>query len=76
MTVDQLIKALEMYKGTGLEVRIASQPNYPIEYSIGRIITNREAGLEIEDNEKDILYITEDIQLGYSSKELWKKKIN
>ena len=71
MTVEELIRALEQYKGTGLEVRLANQPNYPLEYSIGRIITNKEAGLELEQNEKTILYITEGNQLGYSNKELW-----
>lgn len=71
MTVDQLIKALEMYKGTGLEVRIASQPNYPIEYSIANIVTNREAELDLNEDEEEILYITTGIQLDYSSKKLW-----
>lgn len=69
MKVEQLIEALEQYKGRGLEVRIASQPNYPLEYSIGKIITDGEAGLELE--EEEVLYIAEGIQLGYSHKKIW-----
>lgn len=71
MTVDEMIEILEPYKGRGLEVRIASQPRYPLEHSISNIITNGEAGLELEEDEEEILYITEGIQLGYSSKKLW-----
>jgi hypothetical protein len=71
MTVDQLIAALEQYKGSGLEVRIATQPSYPFEHSIANITTNGEAGLDLEEDEEEILYIAAGIQLDYSSKKLW-----
>jgi len=71
MTVEQLIEALEQYKGKGLKVRIATQPSYPLEHSIANIITNREADLDLNEDEEEILYITTGIQLDYSNKKLW-----
>ena len=72
MTVEELIKALEQYKGKGLKVKIATQPSYPLEYSIANIITNKEAELDLNEDEEEILYITTGIQLDYSSKKLWR----
>ena len=72
MTVEELIRALEPYKGKGLKVRIATQPSYPLEHSIANIITNREAELDLNEDEEEILYITTGIQLDYSSKKLWR----
>lgn len=80
MTVDDLREILEDLEGN-MEVRIAQQPSWPFEYSIDRAILKSEVEAECEpdeddecfedDDEKDVLYITEGTQLGYTSKNLW-----
>ena len=67
MNLDNLIKELEYMRdmhGGDTEVRLAFQPSWPFEHSVGRI-----ADVEIEipkdDDYKTVVYIAEDSQLGY-----------
>lgn len=73
MTVNELRKALEDFDGD-LEVRLAFQPSWPFEYSIGRVTEadvnaadpadgDPEEGVETE--EENVVYIGEGSQLGY-----------
>lgn len=58
MTINELIMELEQYDGD-TEVRLAQQPNWPFEYSVGDIA-------EADDGK---VYIGEGSQLGYLSGE-------
>ena len=67
MTAQELIEemewAIEQNKGD-VEVRFASQPKWPFEYSIDTAVT-----IEVEDKNSDekekIVYLSEGTQLGY-----------
>jgi hypothetical protein len=50
-----------------LEVRIASQENYPFEYDIEGVAVHAEEG------EQKALYLTEGEQIGYLDEEVWEK---
>jgi hypothetical protein len=58
MKVGYLIEELQ-YLNPDMEVKIASQPNWPLEYSIGSV---SEVGGEV--------YLVEKTQLGYLSQEV------
>lgn len=78
MTVQELIEELEVYKelhGEDVEIRFASQPSWPFEYSIGEIVSNKDCP-DMCDDESDeystdeqntdtILYLVEERQVGY-----------
>ena len=57
MTVSELIESLEYLDGDA-EVRFASQPNWPFEYSI-------ENAVEVEVEGKTVIFLEEGRQLGY-----------
>ena len=65
MTVEELIEELKFYDGE-LEVRFASQPSWPFEYSINGVI---QTIVQHRDEEQDIVYLEEGRQLGYLPKE-------
>ena len=65
MTVEELIEELKFYDGE-LEVRFASQPSWPFEYSINGVI---QTTVQHRDEEQDIVYLEEGRQLGYLPKE-------
>jgi hypothetical protein len=58
MTVQELIDTLACLD-ENMEVRIAMQPHYPFEYSISSSVAT--------DDERNILYLSEDDQKGYLS---------
>ena len=68
MTAQELIEemewAIEQNKGDDVEVRFASQPKWPFEYSIDTAVT-----VEVEDEDTDekekVVYLGEGTQLGY-----------
>lgn len=69
MTVRELINLLEDYNEDA-EVRIAHQPSWPFEYSIGNVVGCEGADHEDEDAEPNdddalVVYIGEGDQLGY-----------
>lgn len=73
MTVTELKELLEEYPDE-LEVRIALQPNYPLESNVAGVVAL--ADLEDEDDEPvdpddDCLYILEGSQIGYARSGLW-----
>jgi hypothetical protein len=80
MTVGELIERLQDFPEDAT-VRLASQPNWPFEYSIQGVTTLAEATQYDEDREYDaddeegdengVVYIVEGSQLGYTSKSLW-----
>ena len=57
MTVSELKEILEYYDDD-MEVRFASQPNWPFEYSILDAVM-------VNVDEEDIIYLEEGQQLGY-----------
>ena len=63
MTVRQLIEELE-FMNQDAEIRFASQPNWPFEYSIADIVS-----AEIENprtgEAKEVVYLAEGHQIGY-----------
>jgi hypothetical protein len=63
MTVRQLIEELE-FMNQDAEIRFASQPNWPFEYSIDDIVSvdieNRLTG-----EEEEVVYLAEGRQIGY-----------
>jgi hypothetical protein len=63
MTVRQLIEELE-FMNQDAEIRFASQPNWPFEYSIADIVSvdieNRRTG-----EEEEVVYLAEGRQIGY-----------
>ena len=63
MTVGELIEILEGFD-TDMEVRIAEQPRYPMEYEIDGVA-------EYETDEGKCAYICEGYQLGYASRDIW-----
>lgn len=63
MTVGELIEILEDFD-SDMEVRIAEQPSYPMEYEIDGV-----AGYKTDEGK--CAYICEGYQLGYASREIW-----
>lgn len=63
MTVGELIEILECFD-SDMEVRIAEQQRYPMEYEIDGVA-------EYETNEGNCAYICEGYQLGYASRKIW-----
>ena len=68
MTVRELIEDLKLVD-EDCDVRFASQPSWPFEYSIGRVV---QAGVEKPDKHtydgyetEDVVYLEEGRQLGY-----------
>jgi hypothetical protein len=59
MKVRDLIEYLENFDEEA-EVRLAMQPSWPFEYSIGEV-----EEVELEDEGKTVVYISENRQLGY-----------
>ena len=57
MTVDELRDVLECYDGD-MEVRFASQPNWPFEYSINDAVP-------VKTDDGEIIYLEEGRQIGY-----------
>jgi hypothetical protein len=70
MTVEELRELLEQFDDE-TEVRIASQPNYPFEYSIAGAVDGRDIYFEGADGERNVLYLLEGRQLGYFRKDVW-----
>jgi hypothetical protein len=58
MTVAELIELLEDLPADA-EVRLATQPSWPMEYSLGHRVA--------EDAEANVVYLAERTQLGYLS---------
>lgn len=78
MDLDDVIEELQSLReiyGGNTEVRLAMQPNWPFEYSIGGIVVNdpeeqidSENEDEGEDNEeRPVVFIGEGSQIGYLS---------
>ena len=63
MTVQDLIDELE-YLNPETEVRFASQPNWPFEYSITEVVVCSDEGRNGEE-EKQVAYLGEGRQIGY-----------
>ena len=61
MTVNKLKEILEYYDDD-MEVRFASQPSWPFEYSISNVVLAHV-------DEKDVIYLEEGNQLGYLPRE-------
>jgi hypothetical protein len=59
MKVRELIEYLENFDEES-EVRLAMQPSWPFEYSIGEV-----EEVELEDEGETVVYISEDRQLRY-----------
>lgn len=57
MTVNELKERLDYYDGD-MEVRFASQPSWPFEYSINDIVP-------VQTDDNNIVYLEEGRQLGY-----------
>ncbi len=57
MTVDELKEILEYYDGD-MEVRFASQPNWPFEYSITDAVP-------VKTDDGEVMYLEEGHQIGY-----------
>lgn len=66
MTVSELIEILKDFDGD-MEVRIASQPNYPFEYSIDNVWVDENEESEYSES----VYLTEGRQIGYFTKNAW-----
>jgi len=69
MTIKELIESLESAMedvGEDCEVRLAFQPNYPLEYSVGPVEVAWGEDEEA-DNDGTVVYIGEGGQLGYLS---------
>lgn len=70
MTVAMLIKRLTDAIEDGditeeAEVRLATQPNYPLESEADGVATG--ADIEADDGDADVVYITEGRQIGYGT---------
>ena len=61
MTVQELIDELE-YLDPETEVRFASQPSWPFEYSISEVVV---ANVEKRGEEEEVVYLGEGSQIGY-----------
>jgi len=70
MTVRELIEILEDFEeahGEDTEVRLLTQPNWPLEYEIDSVKISKE---ENEELEEPILFLLEGRQIGYGMN-LW-----
>jgi hypothetical protein len=70
MSVRDLISALEDYDENA-EVRIAIQPSWPLEYTLGDVVCSDSIGEAEEADETDegqpvVVYLTEGTQIGYA----------
>jgi hypothetical protein len=73
MKLNELIEQLQELADNGLgeaDVRLAIQPSWPFEHSIGRIVTSDDGLPDEDDDEEDdddeaVIYIGEGSQLGY-----------
>lgn len=63
MTVEDLIYELESLNPE-TEVRFASQPNWPFEYSITEVVVCSDGGRNGKE-EKEVAYLAEGRQIGY-----------
>ena len=80
-TLGELIEALEELRsevGDNAEVRLVTQPNWPLEYTIHGVTTGAAINQSEEDEgddedvtEDNVVYICEGTQLGYGSKRAW-----
>lgn len=78
-TLDELIERLEEYRevlGGDTEVRLMTQPNYPLECTVAGAISGEEMNSSDEDDDSDVesnqvVYIVEDSNIGYGSKRAW-----
>ena len=62
MTINELKDLLEFYDGD-MEVRFASQPNWPFEYSINDAVP-------VSTDDGEIIYLEEGRQIGYLPSEV------
>lgn len=67
MTVGELIGLLEA-QDEDAEVRVATQPHYPLESKCDGITP-------VEDDGKPVVYIVEGSQLGYAPRSVWDEVI-
>jgi len=61
MTVGELIEELRLFNQEA-QVRFASQPSWPFEYSINGVV---QTIVDNRGNEEDIVYLEEGRQVGY-----------
>jgi len=61
MTVQELIEELRLFDQEA-QVRFASQPSWPFEYSINGVI---QTIVDNRGNEEDVVYLEEGKQIGY-----------
>jgi len=61
MTVQELIEELRLFDQEA-QVRFASQPSWPFEYSINGVI---QTIVDNRGNEEDVVYLEEGRQIGY-----------
>lgn len=70
MTLDNLIEMLEEIRNEGsgdMEVRIATQPTYPLAFAVGGVnIVGDE-----EDDEEPVVYIGTGTPLDYAPRDAW-----
>jgi hypothetical protein len=78
MTVQDLIDSLSGYE-LDAEVRIAYQPNYPLECGVAGAIANHEIDVPEEeatpsqpDEGQEVVWITAGNDIGYASARLWR----
>jgi hypothetical protein len=87
MTIDELLEYVEHYRdeiGGDAEVRLMTQQNWPMEYTICGLASQDEMDEQIEDDGEEeevpeetegdaepVLFIVEGRQLGYGSKRAW-----
>jgi hypothetical protein len=79
MTVNELIEILEQYDGER-EVRLATQPTYPLAHTVGGVAGEEEVDEEDDDGRRVVrddmeadgpVFVLEGSQLGYANKSLW-----
>ena len=65
--IDQLTDIVEELGSDRAEVRLAHQPSWPFEYSIGEVavVRENEDEDELEDELEAVVYIGEHSQIGY-----------
>lgn len=66
MTVAELIETLQEFD-SDMEVRLATQPNYPFENSIDGVWED----LEDDSEYSGVVYLLEGRQMGYFTKRAW-----
>jgi hypothetical protein len=70
MTVQELRDLLDGVEGD-LEVRLAMQPSYPMEYSVMGVTDVVDTIHPYTQQPEKAVYLLEGTQLGYASRELW-----